>query len=159
PRFGHDFSRLPTHTNGSAPVPANLTIGSSNDEFEQAAEMEAQQFVSGSATSTGTRCDFSSVRVHTDARSAESARAVNALAYTVGQDMVFGTGQYSPYTTDGRVLLAHELSHVIQQSFTPQAIQRKVDNKKKISTITPAIIFNEIKKRNPDLAELITTQS
>ena len=40
--------------------------------------------------------DFSRVRVHSDAKAAESARAVNALAYTVGQDVVFGVGQYAP---------------------------------------------------------------
>ena len=59
--------------------------------------------------------DFSNVRVHAEWRAAESAEAVNALAYTVGQDMVFGRGQYSPQTTSGRTLLAHELTHVVQQ--------------------------------------------
>jgi hypothetical protein len=60
--------------------------------------------------------DFSRVRVHTDARAAESARAVNALAYTVGQDVVFGAGQYRPEASLGCQLLGHELTHVIQQS-------------------------------------------
>ena len=59
--------------------------------------------------------DFSQVSVHTEARAAESARAVNALAYTVGRDIVFGTGQYVPGTRKGRRLLAHELTHVVQQ--------------------------------------------
>ena len=59
--------------------------------------------------------DFSRVRVHTDARAAESARAVNALAYTVGRDVVFGNGQYAPAAGAGRRLLAHELTHVVQQ--------------------------------------------
>src|SRR6266568_4694883 len=59
--------------------------------------------------------DFSQVRVHTDARAAESARAVNALAYTVGQDVVFGAGQYEPETSGGKRLMAHELTHVVQQ--------------------------------------------
>ncbi len=59
--------------------------------------------------------DFSKVRVHTDAEAAESARAVNALAYTVGRDVVFGTGQYMPATAEGKRLLAHELTHVVQQ--------------------------------------------
>ncbi|MFL6254514.1 MAG: DUF4157 domain-containing protein [Pyrinomonadaceae bacterium] len=58
--------------------------------------------------------DFSRVRVHTDARAAASARAVNALAYTVGQDLVFNQGQYRPGTTEGKRLLAHELTHVAQ---------------------------------------------
>src|SRR2546425_5290586 len=61
------------------------------------------------------RQDFSQVRVHTDAKAAESARAVNALAYTIGRDVVFGAGQYAPGTDEGRKLLAHELTHVVQQ--------------------------------------------
>jgi hypothetical protein len=60
--------------------------------------------------------DFSSVHVHTDAKAAESARAVSAHAYTVGNDIVFGAGQFSPGTGAGRRLLAHELTHVIQQA-------------------------------------------
>jgi len=60
--------------------------------------------------------DFSDVRVHTDSRAAESARAVNALAYTVGRDMVFGEGKYAPGTREGKGLLAHELTHVAQNS-------------------------------------------
>lgn len=58
--------------------------------------------------------DFSRVRVHTDARAGESARAVNALAYTVGQNVVFDHGQYRPGVPDGKRLLAHELAHVAQ---------------------------------------------
>ena len=60
--------------------------------------------------------DFSHVRVHTDAKAAESTRAVNALAYTVGRDVVFGAGHYEPLACAGRKLLAHELTHVVQQS-------------------------------------------
>jgi hypothetical protein len=59
--------------------------------------------------------DFGEVRVHRDGRAAASARAVNALAYTVGRDIVFGAGQYTPGTVAGRRLLAHELTHVVQQ--------------------------------------------
>ena len=60
--------------------------------------------------------DFSGVRIHTDGKAAASARAVQAHAYTVGQDVVFGAGQYAPQTSAGRHLLAHELAHTIQQS-------------------------------------------
>lgn len=59
--------------------------------------------------------DFSRVRVHTDTKAAESTRAVNALAYTVGRDIVFGSKQYTPQTNEGRILMAHELTHVVQQ--------------------------------------------
>src|SRR6185369_18043496 len=69
--------------------------------------------------------DFSRVRVHTDARAAESARAVNALAYTVGRDVVFGDGQYAPGTSGGRHTLAHELTHVLQQGGSSQTVQPK----------------------------------
>jgi hypothetical protein len=60
--------------------------------------------------------DFSRVRVHTDAKAAESARAVNGLAYAVGNNVVFGSGRYAPQTGEGRRLLAHELAHTIQQA-------------------------------------------
>jgi hypothetical protein len=59
--------------------------------------------------------DFSGVRVHTDAKAAESAWAVNARAYTVGRNIVFGAGQYAPGVSEGQRLLAHELTHVVQQ--------------------------------------------
>ncbi len=61
---------------------------------------------------------FADVRVHTDARAAESARAVDAAAYTVGSDVVFAGGRYEPRGGDGRRLLAHELAHVVQQRGT-----------------------------------------
>ena len=60
--------------------------------------------------------DFSDVRVHTDSRAGESARAVNALAYTVGKDVVFARGQFSPQSRSGQSLLAHELVHTVQQN-------------------------------------------
>jgi hypothetical protein len=63
--------------------------------------------------------DFSRVRVHADAKSATSAQAVSSLAYTVGSDVVFGQNQYAPGTPSGRRLLAHELTHVVQQSPAP----------------------------------------
>jgi hypothetical protein len=67
--------------------------------------------------------DFSHVRIHVDDRAAQSAQAVNALAYTVGRDIVFGGGQYTPASSQGQKLLAHELTHVIQQDVTSAAIQ------------------------------------
>jgi hypothetical protein len=59
--------------------------------------------------------NFRDVRVHTDALAAQSAREVYAHAYTVGQHIVFDSGQYRPQTAEGRQLLAHELAHTIQQ--------------------------------------------
>ena len=60
-------------------------------------------------------CDFSHVRIHTDSQAGESAQEINALAYTVGHDIVFGPGQYAPSSTAGHRLLAHELVHTLQQ--------------------------------------------
>lgn len=60
--------------------------------------------------------DFGQVRVHADARAAASARAVGALAYTVGRDIVFDAGRYAPGTARGTELLGHELTHVVQQN-------------------------------------------
>jgi hypothetical protein len=59
--------------------------------------------------------NFSNVRVHTDDKAAKSAQAVNAHAYTVGRDIVFGSGKFAPQTNEGRRLVAHELTHVVQQ--------------------------------------------
>lgn len=73
--------------------------------------------------------DFSRVRVHANADAARSALALNAHAYTLGSDVVFGSGQYAPGTIAGNELLAHELTHVVQQSAgapaRPAVIQRR----------------------------------
>lgn len=63
--------------------------------------------------------DFGDVRVHTDDKASESARAVNAHAYTVGHNVVFQRGRYEPETDAGRRMLAHELTHVVQQRQGP----------------------------------------
>ncbi|MDN3556274.1 eCIS core domain-containing protein [Halomonas maura] len=70
--------------------------------------------------------DFGRVRIHHDAAAAGSARDVDALAYTVGRDVVFGQGQYAPHRPAGRELIAHELAHVVQQSEqAPHRLQRR----------------------------------
>jgi hypothetical protein len=71
--------------------------------------------------------DFSKVRIHDGARAAESARSVGALAFTVGQDIVFGAGRYAPGETGGRRLLAHELAHTIQQGDGSAHLQSKLE--------------------------------
>jgi hypothetical protein len=65
--------------------------------------------------------DFSGVRVHTDETAAQSARCVNAKAYTTGTHVAFDTGQYRPESQSGERILAHELTHVVQQSSEPVA--------------------------------------
>ena len=63
--------------------------------------------------------DFGDVRVHTDSRAHDSAKAVNAHAYTVGSNIVFQRDKYDASSTDGRTMLAHELTHVVQQRKGP----------------------------------------
>jgi hypothetical protein len=64
--------------------------------------------------------DFSQVRVHSGAAAEQSARDLNATAYTVGHNIVFDVGRYAPETREGRRLIAHELAHVVQQSKWPE---------------------------------------
>jgi hypothetical protein len=68
--------------------------------------------------------DFSRVRIHTDGAADQSARDVNAHAYTVGRDVVFDGGRFRPHSLEGRRLLAHELTHVLQQDQGPPQVQR-----------------------------------
>jgi hypothetical protein len=70
--------------------------------------------------------DFSRVRIHADGEAAIAARSVSAHAYTLGDSVVFGAGRYSPGTTEGRRLLAHELAHVVQQQASgPSSLSRQ----------------------------------
>jgi len=74
--------------------------------------------------------ELSAVRVHSGAAAEQSARAVNAHAYTVGRNIVFGAGRLAPGTQEGRLLLAHELTHVVQQSGASRStVQRQADPK------------------------------
>ncbi len=103
--------------------------------------------------------DFSGVRVHTDAKAAESARAVNALAYTVGRDVVFGRGQYAPGTSGGRKLLAHELTHVVQQTNTSTFQKQLTVNspsdhfEREADTIATQVVSGRNIKIKPSLAD------
>ena len=104
-------------------APQHMAISQPDDFHEREADRIAERVmssndVSGSERrekSSERRYDLSGVRVHTDAQASESARAVNALAYTVGQHVVFGSCSYSPHSTLGLRLLTHELAHTAQQ--------------------------------------------
>lgn len=65
--------------------------------------------------------DFSGVRIHTSEKAGEAARALNARAYSMGRDIVFGPGGYAPHSRSGRALLSHELAHVVQSKGKPSA--------------------------------------
>ncbi len=67
--------------------------------------------------------DFSNVRVHVGTRAEEAARSIGAKAFTIGNDIAFGSGQYSPESRAGRTLLAHELTHVLQQGGSRGTVQ------------------------------------
>ncbi len=72
--------------------------------------------------------DFSQIRIHTDSRAVETSQSLNARAFTVGTDIAFDAGEYQPGTESGRHLLAHELTHTIQQtgSVATKRVQRQV---------------------------------
>jgi hypothetical protein len=77
-----------------------------------------------SAMESGFGADFGGVRVHTDGRADALNRSLNARAFTTGNDIFFSKGQFNPESSTGRTLLAHELTHTIQQGAAP--IQRQV---------------------------------
>lgn len=72
--------------------------------------------------------DFSQVRVHIDMVADRSARDMNAHAYTIGRDIAFRQGLYQPNTVSGKQLLAHELTHVVQQSYSRNTLRRKLED-------------------------------
>jgi pyrrolidone-carboxylate peptidase len=136
PRFGHDFSNVRVHATIPGKAYTKLSVNQPGDQYEQEADqvaagiMKVQEphSIEGATASEKThlRHDFGRVRIHTDAQAAESTRAINALAYTVGNDIVFGAGQYSPWTNTGRSLLAHELTHTIQQGHSHTVSHGKI---------------------------------
>jgi len=81
--------------------------------------------------------DFGKVRVHADARAVESARAVNADAYTVGSHIAFGHGQHALHSSIGRLVVAHELSHVVQQKSHDFPHHAIVQKKAKLPVLKP----------------------
>jgi outer membrane protein OmpA-like peptidoglycan-associated protein len=95
---------------------SDLRIGAADDPAEKEADRVADRAVRGPEFyGARFRQDFSGIRVHADDRSAEAAHAVNAEAFTVGQHVVFGAGRYAPTSMQGKHLLAHELTHSLQQ--------------------------------------------
>jgi len=103
--------------------------------------------------------DFSRVRVHTDAKAAESAGAVNAVAYTVGRNVVFGTEQYMPRMEAGRKLIAHELTHVVQQSNDSPPAQLRLDSGTENSLETAAQEAETLTAGNQQILKLGSTHA
>ena len=91
----------------TAPASVDQTLASPGRPLEPALQQDMEQRFGH---------DFSRVRVHSGTAAQQSAQDVNAIAYTVGHNIVFGADQFAPGTHEGRRLLAHELAHVVQQS-------------------------------------------
>jgi len=117
--------------------------------------------------------DFSQVRVHTDPTAIASARMLNAKAYTLGQKVVFSEGQYTPETSPGKRLLAHELVHTVQQTrqSVPHTLQRE-DNPEASGKATQPkqdtdtakvvkqgidIVIDNLNSKNPNFKKEVTT--
>lgn len=96
---------------------AKAPIGVPRNGHGQSLDQSTREFMEA-----GLGTDFSSVRVHTDSRSADSADALAADAYTRGRDIYFAAGKYAPTSREGQRLLAHELTHVVQQEIDPSPI-------------------------------------
>ncbi|HBB87625.1 MAG TPA: hypothetical protein DC047_08435 [Blastocatellia bacterium] len=125
--FNDDLSRVQTRLTETRVAGSDLSVNKPGDVHEQEADRIAGAVLQRQpmAIASSRLYDFGQVRVHHDARAAASARAVNARAFTVGNDIVFGDGQYAPQTSGGKRLLAHELTHVIQQGGAgPHTLQR-----------------------------------
>jgi hypothetical protein len=127
---GRDFDEIPmeepvvqraVHAHGGLEAPIGLDGGEVGSQLSSSIQSERGR---GHALPTPLRqpferafgTDLSSVRVHHDERSSELNRAVSARAFTIGNDIFLGASQYQPSTTSGQELLAHELTHTIQQS-------------------------------------------
>lgn len=119
--FGHNLSQVRLHAE-TAPVQGRLAMSAPEDRCEKEADRVADRVLrdpmNDDVAKSGAAIphNFGSVRVHIDHEAASSARAIGALAYTVGRHIAFDTGRYAPNTTDGKRLLAHELAHIVQQS-------------------------------------------
>jgi Domain of unknown function (DUF4157) len=100
--------------------------------------------------------DFSQVRVHADAKAAESALAVSALAYTAGRNVVFSAGRYEPNTSAGRKLLAHELVHIVQQGTGTAAGMLRRHTTSDCDTSQSTLIATAITTAQSNLRAVIT---
>jgi uncharacterized protein DUF4157/3D domain-containing protein len=135
-RFGHDFSQVRVNAARNRDQ-AEFAPTESGGDLEQDADRAATAIMRAPDTDVDPRFgpDFSRVRIHADSNSAKVARSLNSRAFTVGNTIVFGAGEFAPTTASGRELLAHELAHVLQQqgprSGAVPGMQFKKDPKEK----------------------------
>lgn len=127
-------------SNSAAPVPvtsASTAIQRAQADSESSAPDSVDQTVAGSGKPLDSNTrefmesrfgqNFSQVRIHQGSSAEKSAKDVNAHAYTLGNNIVFGAGQFNPHSQTGKCLLAHELTHVLQQSGAAQQVQRETN--------------------------------
>ena len=117
-RFTTCIGDIPIHASPTSSHPTLAVSGSQlhEHEAERWADLMSSSELGGHNLTAGKQLvDFSSVRIHTDPQGAASAPAIGAAAYTAGEHVVFAPTTYSPLTAGGRRLIAHELSHVLQQ--------------------------------------------
>lgn len=125
------YSGQPTGQMDSAPASVNQALTSPGRPLDPALRQDMKQRLG---------YDFSRVRVHSDAVAEQSTLEVNAHAYTVGHNMVFGAGRFAPGTHEGRRLIAHELTHVVQQSGEDGNRVGQGNEKHGLSPIYPAML-------------------
>lgn len=138
PGINRYTAQSPEHSE-AVPASVGQVLASSGRPLESSLKQDME---------AGFGYDFSNVRVHIGAFAEQSAKDVNANAYTVGHNIVFGTGQFSPETLLGRRLIAHELTHVVQQSAAIQ-IQNDGQVNKCISSRTIANANIQLIQREP----------
>jgi hypothetical protein len=95
--------------------------------------------------------DFSQVRVHSDGQAVASARALQSSAYTVGRDIIFGAGQFAPHAAQGRRLLAHELTHVVQQGQSASTPHHLISSPADTAEVEAGRIAKKILTPSPNL--------
>jgi Domain of unknown function (DUF4157) len=151
PRFGRVFGQ--SRVEPISGLRPSMTMSQPGDFYEREADRVAERVLEPSRRTTSeredpsqaVRYDFSGVRVHTDAKAAESARAVHAVAYASGHHIVFDSALYAPHSQQGVRLLAHELGHVAQQQRSGVSLQRKVGDDQE----TPKVELQEAPQAEP----------
>lgn len=138
------FTGQSTGDAGTAPASVDRVLSGSGSPLDLALRHDMEQRFGH---------DFSTVRVHAGEAAEQSARDVNANAYTVGHNVVFGVGRFAPGTHEGRRLLAHELAHVVQQSGVDGNCVSQSNEKRGLSPISgrhaePAMIASTLQRQS-----------
>jgi len=120
-RFAHDFTSIPVHK-----LEASCDVNLGQDAQRWFAPTREGPRLDAVPEVSYPEHNFARVRVHTDAESARTAQILNSLAYTLGDEITFAPGMYQPGTAAGRVLLSHELGHVVQAEEGSGGIRRQV---------------------------------